>query len=251
MSRFCASCGTEVDDTAVFCPTCGQPIDASSEAEIPAAPAWPEPAEPAEPPTRVQQPVPREEPWPEPGPEPAAEPDREPERWTDAPPAERWSDTAPAPPPPAPTIDDAPADRRAASASPPPPSPPPSQVELPFTAPVMLSGWLIGGGALLGALGALIGLFGGLVNPIDLLFLIALLGIAASVFLVDRVPAMPHLRLATFAIVLIAFGVALDRIATGRAGAGELLLFLGTAAAAIGAILLELGSDQPVGGPSS
>ena len=43
MVRFCANCGTEVDDTAVFCPTCGQPIDQEVEPEMPAAPAWPEP----------------------------------------------------------------------------------------------------------------------------------------------------------------------------------------------------------------
>ena len=28
MTRFCANCGTEVDDNAVFCPTCGQPCKA-------------------------------------------------------------------------------------------------------------------------------------------------------------------------------------------------------------------------------
>jgi hypothetical protein len=55
----------------------------------------------------------------------------------------------------------------------------------------------------------------------------------------------------TLVVVLLAFGMAIDRIMFGGAGIGELLFFLGAAAAAIGAILLELGRDQPLGGPQS
>jgi len=117
--------------------------------------------------------------------------------------------------------------------------------------PVTLSAWLIGGGAAIAAVGVLIGLFGGFPNPIDLILLLMLIGIAATVFLSANVPAIPNLRLITLAVVLIGFGMALDRIGFGVAGIGELLLFLGTAAAAIGAILLELGRDQPLGGPQS
>ncbi len=87
-------------------------------------------------------------------------------------------------------------------------------------------------------------------NPVELILLVALLAIAASVFLASNMPDIPNLRLATLAVVLIGFGVALDRIGFGGAGVGELLLFLGTGAAAIGAILLELGRDQPMGGPA-
>lgn len=115
--------------------------------------------------------------------------------------------------------------------------------------PVTLSAWLIGGGSAVAALGVVIGLFGGFLNPIDLLLLLVLIGIAATVFLSANAPAIPHLRMITFAVVLIGFGMALDRIGLGVAGAGDLLLFLGTAAAAIGAIILELGRDQPLGGP--
>src|SRR3990170_1408245 len=147
MSRYCASCGTEVDDTAVFCPTCGQPID------------------------------------------------------------------------------------------------------LPRTMPVTMSAWLIGIGSALAALGVLISLFEGFLNPIELILLIALIGIAATVFASASIPAIPHLRLATLAVVLVGFGIALDRLGFGGAGIGELLLFLGTAAAATGAVILELGPDQPMGAP--
>jgi hypothetical protein len=124
-------------------------------------------------------------------------------------------------------------------------------INVPFTTPVTLSAWLIGVGAAVAALGALIGLFDGSGVVIDLLALIALVGVAASVFFGTVLPAIPHLRFITLAVVLVAFGASLDRLGIGRAGAGDLLLFLGAAAAAIGAVLLELGRDQPVGGPQS
>ena len=132
-----------------------------------------------------------------------------------------------------------------------PPAPGPSalsQINVPVAMPVTLSAWLIGGGAAVAALGVLIGLFSPPVNPIEIVVLLALIAIAVTVFFSDRVPAIPHLRLATLAVLLVAFGVALDRIGFGILGFPELLLFLGTGAAAIGALLLELGYDQPLGG---
>jgi hypothetical protein len=213
MSRYCANCGTEVEDLAVFCPTCGQPIDQASETEIPAAPAWPE--QPSDE-VGAQEPV-----------QAAAPPRFEEPTRTEVP-----------PPPPA-----------AAPVPPAPDRPGRPPVNLPVTMPVTLSAWLIGGGAAVAALGVIIGLFGGVLNPIDLLLLLVLIGIAATVFFSANVPAIPHLRLITFSVVLIGFGMALDRIGFGGAGIGELLLFLGTAAAAIGAIILELGRDQPLGSP--
>ena len=218
MSRFCANCGTEVEDIAVFCPTCGQPIDQASETEIPAAPAWPDP--PA---------VDTEfDAAPGPGEEPRFEvPTRE------------------EVPPPAP-------DALAAPQPQPMPARSPRQpVRVPVTMPVTLSAWLIGGGAVVAALGVIIGLFGGFLNPIDLLLLLMLIGIAATVFASANLPAIPHVRLVTLVTVLIGFGMALDRIGFGVAEVGELLLFVGTAAAGIGAIILELGRDQPLGGPQS
>jgi hypothetical protein len=224
MARYCANCGTEVDETAVFCPTCGQPIGQASETEIPAAPAWPDAA-------------------------------REPEG-SYVPARDQVADEV------EPRIEDP---TRVEAAPPPPPVPPPAvaspappetaprqeprQLNLPVTWPLTLSAWLIGVGAVVGALGVLISLFRGVINPIDLLLVLLLLGIAVTVFFAANVPAIPHLRLATLVVVLIGFGIALDRIGFGLAGIGELLMFLGTAAAGMGCILLELGRDQPLGGP--
>jgi zinc ribbon protein len=202
MTRFCPSCGTEIDESALFCPSCGQPIEPIPEEEPPAESGPPPDA------ARTYSMTPRTEAHPG-GVAPADEP---------------WN----RPPEPEPSLL--------------------SQVDLPITMPVMLSGWLIGGGAALAAVGALIGLFGPALNPIELVVLLALIVIGATVFLADIVPTIPHLRLATLAVLLVAFGVALDRIGFGILGFPELLLFLGTGAASIGAILLELGYDQPLGG---
>jgi hypothetical protein len=122
-------------------------------------------------------------------------------------------------------------------------------MNVPLTLPVTLSAWLIGVGAVLGAIGALIAMFGGSINPIDVLLVLLLVGIAVTIFFKSSVPAVPHLQLATLAVMLVGFGLALDRIGFGLAGVGELLLFLGTAAGGMGCLLLELGRDQPLGGP--
>jgi hypothetical protein len=119
-------------------------------------------------------------------------------------------------------------------------------VDLPIVLPVTLSGWLIGIGAVLGVVGILIGLLDG-INPIDLILLLGLVAVAVVVFFPSVVATFQNLRLITLVIALIGFGIALDRLGFARAGPGELLLFLGTATAAIGAIILELGRDQPLG----
>ena len=279
MSRYCASCGTEVDDTAIFCPTCGQPIDQEVETAIPPAPGWPDPSDaaaaedPYGAPTRPFEPpadappapgrgwsaAPNAEPEPEPVPrqpepirpvsERRATPDAEapmpPERAAAPPSAPAPVDRTPAP-----------ASAPAAPAAPAPAQPSPTSTasplaSLPITAPVTLSGWLVGVGAGVAAIGALISLFDSVGAVVDLLLLIALAAVALSVFFSAVLPAFAQLRLATLAIVLVAFGAAMDRLLVGIAGAGELLLFLGTAAAVIGVLLLELGRDQPLGGPHS
>ena len=216
MVRFCPNCGTEVDESAVFCPTCGQAIDQEAEIDMPGRPRLAgagrrrrqRRAGVAGTPSRGRRPTRR-------------------------------------------STQDQPASRRLRAAGRPAPDDRPHRrgpVGRPaFTMPVMLSGWLIGGGSLLGALGARHGLFSGSVNLVELLLLLGLGGIAATVFLSASFPTIPNLRLATMAIVLVGFGVALDRLSLGAAGIGELLLLLGTAAAAMGAIILEIGRDQPMG----
>jgi hypothetical protein len=245
VARFCANCGTEVDESAIFCPTCGQPIDEAAETEMPPAPAWPEPANAS----RAEAPL----------------SDAEPARFEPEPPVAPdagWG--APPPVGDAPTRTEPRLEPPVAATAPPPPvarpraaghdpaaghQPPPMNV--PITMPVTLSAWLVGIGAALAALGVIIGLFDAILNPIELILLIALLAVAATVFLSSNLPDIPNLPLITLVVVLIGFGIALDRLSVGAAGVGELLLFLGTAAAAIGVILLELGHDQPLGGASA
>jgi hypothetical protein len=262
MLRYCPNCGTEVDETALFCPTCGSPIDEEAETQLPPAPAWPEPDEASWGATRAAPP--REEPPSQPV-EPAVEPIAEP-------PAEPARPRETAPDRPMAAADDEPwveeptraEPRPAAAAAPPPVQPPPASatvprprggtqdrptVDLPFSMPVMLSGWLIGGGALLAALGLIIGMFTHALIAIDLVLLVALLGVAATVFLAASMPEVPHLRLVILAVLLVGFGMGLDRLLIRPAGVDVLLLFLGTAAAAIGAILVEVGKDAPVGSP--
>jgi hypothetical protein len=209
--RYCPNCGTEVDDSAVFCPTCGHAIDQAVETAMPAAPAWPEPAAPPRPH------------------EPAAAPAQSWESTTDPARTEARPRPSPPPPPPAPTAPAGPS------------------VSVPLTMPVTLSGWLIGVGAVIGGLGVVVGLFDGVLNPIELLLLLGLIGIAVATFFPSVLASFPNLRLATLVVALIGFGLSLDRLGFGGAGVGELLLFLGTAAVAMGAIILELGRDQPLG----
>jgi hypothetical protein len=245
VARYCANCGTEVDDSAVFCPTCGQPVEDVDPSDLPPAPAWPDPAasdlEDAD--DRAAAPETAEEHWDEPvadaptrieeRPAPPSEPEIAPERPL-APPAPRESRGESREP-------GEPRDRER--------DPDRRPIDLPLTMPVTVSGWLIGIGSVLAAIGLVVILVVGVLNVLDLLLLLALLTVAATIFFAAHLPGMPHLRLVTLVVVLIAFGVALDRVGFRGGGIGELLFFLGTAAAAIGAIILEAGQDQPLGGP--
>lgn len=218
--RFCRICGTEVDENAAFCPSCGNPLNGPEQhaEEIPPAPSWPEPQRAAE-----------------------AEPDRKPARPADAPANEPGPATVPPPTP-------SPADARPATVTPGDAARPRGeQVELPFTWPVTLSGWLIGVGSLVGALSLLLD-FRTFVNPVTLIAFLLLLAVAASVFLASNVPDIPNRRLWVLVVVIVAFGIALDRVGFGTSFAG-VIFFLGTLAAAIGAVILELGRDRPMGGP--
>lgn len=250
-TRFCGTCGTEVDVDASFCPSCGRAIDsgvgasADQTAAIPPAPAWPTPA-PREPDAEAEpdQPQPA---LPSDGAAPPSEPEP-----ASAASAQAAADPAvdrdpPAsPPPPAdagPTSGPAPGGGQPAAGG--------TQIDLPITWPVTLSGWLIGGGALVAAVGFLADTFAvrGAGSAVSIIFLLLTLGIAATVFLSASVPAIPHLRLATLCIVFMAVGIAFDRLGFNAAGFGTLLVLLGAGAAAAGAVILELGRDQPMAGP--
>ena len=212
MIHYCPNCGTEVDETAAFCPTCGQPLDEVRDASRATDPDAAIAREAAD------QRAPSEAP-PTP---PEADPVE---------PTRAHGEASPTG-----------SGHGAAQTSSLP------RVELPITWPVMLSGWLIGIGALVAALGLII-IFFSYLNPLDPILLVLLLGIAASVFLSASLPALPHQRLAILAVALIGLGVALDRIGFGRAGLGALLLFLGTAGVSAGAQVAELGRDRPMATP--
>jgi zinc ribbon protein len=222
--RFCPSCGTEVEAGARFCPTCGTTLSQDGEdpgpptqtqAELPPAPAWPPPDEPSvQPAAAPEAEAPEAEP-PEPAPAEAASPEAE-----------------SVPPPPSPSPGGGPG---ASTARGP---------DLPITWPTMLSGWLIGGGSLLGAL-ALIPRLG---NVVSLLLFLALVGIAATVFLADRVPDVPRQRLVILVVSMIGLGVGLARAGFSVQGT-ETVFLVAMLAAAGGALLIELDRDRPMPPP--
>jgi hypothetical protein len=107
----------------------------------------------------------------------------------------------------------------------------------------VLSGWLIGAGAVVGAL-ALIPRLTGAGYLLSMLLFLALLGIAATVFFADRVPRIPELRLIVLSTALIGLGVALARAAFTIQGIDTLFL-VAMLAAAGGALLIELDRDRP------
>ena len=223
--HFCPNCGTEVEADARFCPTCGTILTGEgTEPELPPAPAWPpqEPALPAAGDEPTQEAVATER---TPDSQPRADPQPAPE---------------PEPPPPAAAA--------SAGTSPPPAAPsasaPSSSMELPFTWPTMLSGWLIGTGSLLGA----IFLIASLGNVVSLLLFLALIGIAATVFLADRIPDVPRQRLVILGTTMVGLGVGLARAGFTMQGADTLFL-VAMLAAAGGALLIEVDRDRPMPPP--
>ena len=259
--RACANCGTEVDDEAAFCPSCGQPLaepPRTPAAPPPPAPAWhaddgeaasggpateawasrraddesrPGAADSLVPPIEPRDEIPGE---PVPPPEPYDEPVTALDERPASPPIR------PAPVPPSVPPPGTPEDRVAAERAP---------AELPISLPVTLSGWLVGGGALVGAL-ALFADFRLFSNPITFVLLVLLLGVAATVFLAPRMPAIPYLQLGVMVTIFTGLGVALDRVGFGSiVGIGSAILLLAMIAAAAGVIIAETGRDRPWAGP--
>lgn len=211
--RFCLNCGTEVDADARFCPVCGQRIDLPPPAaeEAPVPPPDPDPATPTPAPEGPQ-------PEPAPGPQPEPEPE---------PPAA------------------APAALPAADEPPAPATPEVARgADLPFTWPTMLSGWLIGGGSLLAA----IGIAPSMGRAVSVILFVALLWVGGSVFLADRFPDVPHERLVIMAIAFIGLGMALDRTGFDVRG-WDTTFLIGMLAAAGGVLLVELDRDRPMPPP--
>lgn len=112
--------------------------------------------------------------------------------------------------------------------------------DFPITWPTTVAGWLIGAGSLLGA----IFLIATLGNVVSLALFVALLGIAATVFVADRMPEIPRLRLLVLVTTMIGLGVGLARAGFTVAGVDTLFL-LAMLAAGGGALLIELDRDRP------
>ena len=91
--------------------------------------------------------------------------------------------------------------------------------DVPITWPTTVAGWLIGAGSLLGA----IFLIANLGNVVSLLLFVALLGVAASVFVADHMPDIPQLSLLVLVTTMIGLGVALARAGFTRGRRGHAL----------------------------
>lgn len=222
----CANCGTEVDEEAAFCPSCGQSLaPAASTPSAPPAPAW--------------------------------HPDEEEPGVADGQPAAAWSrpdsveEVEEVEVPTQPRAEEPPREPVAPPRGSTPAVPPSgaSQVNLPFTWPVTLSSWLVGGGAFIGALALFVD-FRLFSNPITIVLLVLLLAVAATVFLASAIPAIAYLQLMVMATIFAGLGVALDRIGFGSVGGiGSAILLLAMIVAATGVIIAETGRDRPWAGP--
>jgi hypothetical protein len=272
MARACANCGTEVDDDALFCPTCGEPIQRGGGPDLPPAPDWPSTtpigsggsaapsrdAEPAPAPvapepfeerdaTRATPAVDYAEAPPPAEPEPATQSPPAPTSATDVPPWRRGAAYRAASPP------------TPESTGPFPPRPGALRPEGIIRVPTTLSGWLIGSGALVGVVGMLLpwitlGTYTaswGLASGINLLFTLVLLAVLVVVFLPHLVPELPQRSLVLLAISLIGVGIGLDRLGLPVTGSGAMIFLIGMLACAAGAFLAQLGLDRAVGGQLS
>jgi zinc-ribbon domain len=277
MSRVCANCGTEVDDEALFCPTCGQPIQADAQPELPPAPEWPESAGSQE---RAAADVGRADTSPPPAPPAAGD-----EAGKVSADTGTWDQPGAAEAP-APAQSDAgqadeyvPPWRRDRTAEPygsqsgypadtgvPPPAaapvsaapPRPGTSQAPqqvLDMPTTLSGWLVGIGALVAILVMFLPWisFGsytaawGFASGINILFAIVLLAVVAGVFVAHLLPEIPRRDLVFASIGLLGVGIGLDRIGIGAAGIGAILFLLASLALAGGGFVSLLGYDRPMG----
>jgi hypothetical protein len=291
MSQICGHCGTEVEDEALFCPACGQPLAAEPAPELPPAPDWPD-APLGSAPVQTMTPEEAHAAWAQGQDSPPTSHEAVPEE-RDAAEARRAADFEPEPAPTAAstsTASEVPPWRRGVAAR--NPQPPPEDAPLagasgmhdaagatgPQSAagatgstqagprpagivkvPAALSGWLIGVGSLVGALALFLpwvqGVgytqLWGLASSPNIVILILLLAIGASIFFADLVPEFGHRSLAILAVTLIGVGIGLDAVARPASATGALIFLVALVAAAAGALLPEFGLDRPVGGPQA
>lgn len=120
-------------------------------------------------------------------------------------------------------------------------------VGAPITWPKTSIGWMIGAGSAVGAMSFVLpwtsgyGYFAtwGLARPLNIVLMLALVGVAATVFLPDRIPDVAVKRLGVLIVTLVGLGVGFDQLG-GLSVVGSLLFFLGTLSAASGSVMLEL-----------
>lgn len=253
MARLCIQCGTEVDDDALFCPTCGEPIQRGAAPDLPPAPDWPEP--PPEPaaggaPRETMEVDSRDATGPQLAP---SEAQPQPTQVSAQPEAEGvppWRRGAA---------------YRAATPEPQPAPSPPAQAtphgalrpQGVITPPETLSGWLVGIGAVVGVVAMLLPWVAGgpytggwgLASGMNLLVMLLLLAVLVVVFLPHMVPAIPERSLLLLTIGLIGVGIGLDRLALPLTGVGAMIFLIGMLALVVGAFLAQLGLDRSVGGP--
>jgi hypothetical protein len=282
MTQVCANCGTEVDEDAVFCPTCGQPIQAAAEPQLPPAPDWPTPAPRAvEPMTAEAPPAEERDEWqsaeqPQPADLPAPAPpdlaDPAPFLAETPPPAPRPEDAppwrrgvairptpVPAPPGHEPPGDGGPADRPpgAPSRSRPALSPDAGLRSQPtIVVPETIGGWLGSIGAAVGVLALFLPWrtgFGytaswGLASGVNLLFAIVLLALLVALLMPHIVPEIPRRNLWIAGIGLVGLGIGLDRFGLPLTGMGANVFLIAMLLVAGGGLVAELGYDRPTGG---
>jgi len=127
VAQVCASCGTEVDEDAIFCPTCGLPIQSAAEPQLPPAPDWP--SSPRAPEPMASRPAPVEPAAPEPSLPDIDETQSQPASASWGEPQTDPGTPVPEAPPSPPAAEDVPPWRRGVAFRPTPVPPPPAADE--------------------------------------------------------------------------------------------------------------------------
>ena len=127
-----------------------------------------------------------------------------------------------------------------------------------FVRPATQSGWMIGIGSVVGSLSMFLpwtdlssSSYGysiplssqwGLTHPINVLLLVALVGVAATEFMAHRIPKFASRQTAVFAVILVGLGVGLGELNLG--GSGGVSLGIGAVAFVLGMLAAGAGAAQ-------